>query len=83
MLLEGKVSVVTGRDDIGREVSKLLTAVGARVVVNNLGVAVEGSGGTMAAADMVVQGILAVGGTAVANYQSVTTPEGEDYSNRP
>jgi NAD(P)-dependent dehydrogenase (short-subunit alcohol dehydrogenase family) len=49
---------------------------GAKVVVNDLGVAVDGSGGTQAAADTVVQDIKDAGGMAVANYDSVATPEG-------
>ena len=44
MILEGKVAVITGSGSgIGREVSKLLVQEGAKVVVNDLGVSVEGS----------------------------------------
>jgi NAD(P)-dependent dehydrogenase (short-subunit alcohol dehydrogenase family) len=50
---------------------------GARVVVNDLGAARDGSGqGSTRAADQVVEEIRANGGQAVANYDSVTTPEG-------
>src|SRR5919198_1164209 len=77
MILEGKVAAVTGGGNgIGREVSKLLAQEGAQVVVNDLGVAVDGSGGTQSAADSVVKEIKDAGGRAVANYESVATPEG-------
>ena len=51
-------------------------ARGAKVVVNDLGGARDGSGGSSAAADKVVDEIKALGGEAVANYDSVATAEG-------
>jgi NAD(P)-dependent dehydrogenase (short-subunit alcohol dehydrogenase family) len=77
MMLEGKVAVVTGGGNgIGREISKLMAAEGARVVVNDLGVAVDGSGGSHSIADETVDIIKSAGGEATPNYDSVATPDG-------
>jgi NAD(P)-dependent dehydrogenase (short-subunit alcohol dehydrogenase family) len=77
MMLEGKVAVVTGGGNgIGREISKLMAAEGSKVVVNDLGVAVDGSGGSQSVADTTVAAIKQAGGEATANYDTVATPEG-------
>ena len=74
---DNRVAVVTGAGNgLGRSHALLLAARGAKVVVNDLGGSVEGRGGSHSAADAVVAEIKAAGGQAVANYDSVTTPEG-------
>ena len=77
MLLEGKVAVVTGGGSgIGREICKLMAAEGAKVVVNDLGTAVDGVGQSHSAADQTAEMIKQAGGEATPNYDSVATPEG-------
>jgi NAD(P)-dependent dehydrogenase (short-subunit alcohol dehydrogenase family) len=76
-LLDGKSVVITGAGNgIGRATALLFAAEGARVVVNDVGGTRAGEGGARAAADDVVQAIRTAGGTAVASYDSVATPEG-------
>jgi NAD(P)-dependent dehydrogenase (short-subunit alcohol dehydrogenase family) len=75
--VEDKVVIVTGAGGgLGRDYALTLAAEGAKVVVNDLGGARDGSGAGSAMADAVVAEIEAVGGTAVANYDSVATEEG-------
>jgi NAD(P)-dependent dehydrogenase (short-subunit alcohol dehydrogenase family) len=76
MSFEGKVAIVTGAGGgLGKEHSLELARLGAKVVVNDLGGSVDGSG-QGDAADMVVEEIRAAGGTAVANKDSVSDREG-------
>jgi NAD(P)-dependent dehydrogenase (short-subunit alcohol dehydrogenase family) len=73
----GRVVIVTGSGSgLGREYALEFARRGASVVVNDLGVALDGSGSTNSAADAVVEEIKKLGGKAVANYDSVATPEG-------
>ena len=76
-LLKDKVAVVTGSGrGIGRGIALQLSAEGAKVVVNDLGGAVDGSGDSATPADEVVNEIKAAGGEAVSNYDSVVTMDG-------
>jgi NAD(P)-dependent dehydrogenase (short-subunit alcohol dehydrogenase family) len=69
---DGRVAVITGAGrGLGREYAHLLGSKGAKVVVNDPGGAVDGSGGEHSVADKVVDEIKAAGGQAVANYNSV------------
>jgi NAD(P)-dependent dehydrogenase (short-subunit alcohol dehydrogenase family) len=74
---DGKVALVTGAGGgLGRSHALELARRGARVVVNDLGGAVDGSGGSDGPAAQVVKEIEALGGEAVANRDSVASPEG-------
>ena len=76
-LLDGKVAVVTGGGTgIGRAVSIGLAAAGARVVVNDYGVSVDGRDPSSEPANEVVSEIRGRGGKAVASPESVATMAG-------
>ncbi len=74
---DDQVAIVTGAGaGLGRAYALELAARGAKVVVNDLGGARDGTGTGTRAADEVVAEITKNGGEAVANYDSVATPEG-------
>ncbi|KAA1430929.1 SDR family oxidoreductase [Mycolicibacter arupensis] len=71
--MEGRVAVITGAGrGIGREHALLFAAEGAAVVVNDLGGSNAGEGSDTATAQQVVDEIVAAGGRAVANTDSVS-----------
>ncbi|MFP4039953.1 MAG: SDR family NAD(P)-dependent oxidoreductase [Desulfosudaceae bacterium] len=76
--LDGRVAVITGAGGgLGREYALEFARRGAKVVVNDLGGARDGSGkGSKTPAEKVVKEIQDLGGEAVANYDNVATPEG-------
>ena len=73
---EGKVAIVTGSGGgIGKGYALELAKRGAKVVVNDLGGAVDGSGGSLSAAEAVVQEIQTAGGEAMASGANVCSEE--------
>ena len=73
-MLQDRVAIITGGGrGIGREHALLFASLGAKVVVNDLGGAIDGSGADTSAAQAVVDEITAAGGQAVANTDSVSS----------
>ncbi|CAB4596179.1 unannotated protein [freshwater metagenome] len=74
---DGKVAIITGAGGgLGRQHALLMAKRGALIVVNDLGGSVDGTGASASAAQKVVDEIKAAGGEAVADHNSVATPEG-------
>ena len=74
---DGKVAIITGAGGgLGFEHAKLLASRGAQIVINDLGGSVSGEGGDESAAESAARQIEELGGVAVANHDSVATPEG-------
>ena len=73
---DGRVAIVTGAGaGLGRSHALELARRGAKVVVNDLGGAVDGTGASLSAAETVVEEIKAAGGEAMANGANVTKPD--------
>ena len=76
-ILEGQVAIITGAGrGLGREHALLLAREGARVVVNDVGGAIDGGGSDSTPAEQVVAEIEAMGGQAVANADNVADWDG-------
>ena len=74
---DGRVAVITGAGGgLGKTYALELAKRGAAIVVNDLGGKTDGTGGGTSMADETVKEIIESGGKAVANYDSVATPEG-------
>src|SRR3954469_10271799 len=78
-LCDGRVCIITGAGrGIGREHALMLAAHGAKVVVNDLGVARDGTGASATPAEEVVAEIRAGGGEAVVNADDVSSWDGAE-----
>jgi NAD(P)-dependent dehydrogenase (short-subunit alcohol dehydrogenase family) len=74
---DGKVAIITGAGGgLGRQHALLLASRGAQVVINDLGGSVSGEGGSQGPAETTAKEIEGLGGVAVADTNSVATPEG-------
>ena len=75
--LDGRVAIITGAGrGLGREHALLFASEGAKIIVNDLGGAIDGSGDDRSAAEQVVDEIRGFGGEAQANTDDIASPEG-------
>lgn len=75
--MEGRVAVVTGAGrGLGRAYARQLSALGAKIVVNDPGVVIDGTGGDIGPAESVVKEIRESGGDATPNFDSVADWDG-------
>src|ERR1700683_4051644 len=75
--LDGRIAIITGAGrGRGRQHAPLFAAEGAKLVVNDLGGSVDGSGDDRSAAQQVADEVVAAGGEAVANADDVTDWDG-------
>jgi NAD(P)-dependent dehydrogenase (short-subunit alcohol dehydrogenase family) len=78
-IVEGKVAIVTGAGrGIGRAIAKLMAAEGAKVLVNDVGASLDGSGNDTGPAQQTVDEIKEAGGQALASTLSISEPENAD-----
>src|SRR5918995_5558960 len=78
-LCEGRVCVVTGAGGgIGRQHALMLAEYGGKVVVNDVGASVDGSGASVLAAQQVVDEIVSAGGDAVVDTNDISSWEGAE-----
>ena len=83
-IVEGKVAIVTGAGrGIGRAIAMLMAEEGAKVLVNDVGAALDGSGGDAGPAQQVVDEIKKKGGQAIASTLSIGEPRTPTRSSRP
>lgn len=76
-VLKGRVAVITGAGrGLGRTFALAMAHEGAKILVNDLGCEVNGTGSSKEPADSVVAEIKALGGEAVANYESIANSAG-------
>ncbi len=80
---DGRVAIITGAGGgLGKTYALMLGARGAKIVVNDLGGNPDGTGAGTSMADATVKEIVEKGGEAVANYDTVSTPEGGEAITR-